>query len=790
VNSPSDQRLILGFRRLSLLSSIGTLSVGLLVLIGWNFDIETIKSVIPGLTPMNPTTALIFILAGGALWLSQMGRFAPQTLVIGRWLALVTASLGLIKLGGYLLGVDVGFDQILFRSKLGFHGDFPLIRIAPNTALNFFLIGTALFLLDRRSRGGGRPADYLTLPALIVAFLALTGYAYGVKPLYGVTSFTPMSLTTAIGFIVLCAGVYSARPDQGWMAVVTGDNLGGAAARRLLPLVIGIPMILGWIRLSGQRAGFYGTEFGVSILAVTNIVILAMLVWWSCAVLNRADAERKHSDHELFKQTRILKSILASIGEGVVVADLNGNFTVWNPAAERIINLGPMDGPADEWTKYYGVYLPDQVTPYPVEKLPLARAIGGESVDDDEQFLRHAKAPQGIWLSVTGRPLIDEQGALVGGVVIIHDITQRKAADEKFRRAEAFQNSIVENIPNMIFVKEADALRFVRFNKAGEDLLGYPREDLIGKNDHDFFPKEEADLFTAKDREVFLGEKVVDIPEEAIQTRHHGRRILHTKKMPLFDNSGKPLYLLGISEDITDRKTAEEETRKLNDQLAATNEELEAFSYSVSHDLRAPLRGIDGFSQALLEDYADKVDETGRDYLRRVRAAAQRMSQLIDAMLDLSRVTRSPMTRDSVNLSGLVKSIGSELMKSQPDRRVDFKVEPGLTVDGDTRLLRVMFENLLANAWKFTSKHPTATIEFGRTDRDGTPAYFVRDDGAGFDGAFGGKLFGAFQRLHSIDEFPGTGIGLATVQRIVHRHDGRVWAEGQTEKGATFYFTL
>ncbi|HEX9454824.1 MAG TPA: ATP-binding protein, partial [Candidatus Binatia bacterium] len=225
-------------------------------------------------------------------------------------------------------------------------------------------------------------------------------------------------------------------------------------------------------------------------------------------------------------------------------------------------------------------------------------------------------------------------------------------------------------------------------------------------------------------------------------------------------------------------------------QLESANKELEAFSYSVSHDLRAPLRSIDGFSQALLEDYQDKLDDEGQNHLQRVRAATQRMAQLIDDMLDLSRVTRAEINREPIDLSALARSLPAELQKADPGREVEFVIADGLVANGDARLLRIVLENLFRNAWKFTGKHPTAKIEFAVTQNNGKSAYYVRDDGAGFDMAYANKLFGAFQRLHAMSEFNGTGIGLATVQRIIRRHGGQVWAEGEVEKGATFYFTL
>jgi len=265
---------------------------------------------------------------------------------------------------------------------------------------------------------------------------------------------------------------------------------------------------------------------------------------------------------------------------------------------------------------------------------------------------------------------------------------------------------------------------------------------------------------------------------------------VHAQAELVRDADGNPESLLGTVVDITARKRAEETVKEHAAQLEAANQELEAFAYSVSHDLRAPLRGIDGFSQALLEDCADELDTQGRDYLQRVRANCQHMGQLIDDLLKLSRLTRREMRRETVDLSVLAERITTRLQQAQPERQAEFVMAQGLIAQGDRVLLMVALENLLDNAWKFTGKHPSARIEFGDTAVEGQPAYFVRDDGVGFDMAYVDKLFQPFQRLHAVEEFPGTGIGLATVQRVIHRHGGRVWAEGAVEQGATVYFIL
>jgi signal transduction histidine kinase len=249
--------------------------------------------------------------------------------------------------------------------------------------------------------------------------------------------------------------------------------------------------------------------------------------------------------------------------------------------------------------------------------------------------------------------------------------------------------------------------------------------------------------------------------------------------------------------EVAERKRAEDDIRNLNAQLVqrtaqleASNKELEAFSYSVSHDLRAPLRGIDGFSQAVLEDYDEKLDDSGRSYLKRVRAASQRMSQLIDAMLNLARLTRAEIHSQTFDISAIVKNIFEDLQKMEPEREVECVVDKNLLATADPQLIRAVLENLLGNAWKFTRQQPNPRIEFGHGQYKGQAAFFVKDNGAGFDMTYAHKLFGAFQRLHAYTEFPGVGVGLATVHRIIQRHGGQIWPEGVVNKGATFHFTL
>jgi light-regulated signal transduction histidine kinase (bacteriophytochrome) len=299
---------------------------------------------------------------------------------------------------------------------------------------------------------------------------------------------------------------------------------------------------------------------------------------------------------------------------------------------------------------------------------------------------------------------------------------------------------------------------------------------------------------------VAMGEGVFQV--EFRMRRHDGAYLwFDTRAVPVRDESGRLVKWFGSNTDISEQRKIQQQIQQLNAeleqrvrdrtvQLEVANRELESFSYSVSHDLRGPLRGIDGWSLALVEEYRDKLDEQARDYLDYIRSDAQRMGQLIDDMLRLSQVSRGHMERAFVDMGAVSQAVLARLQERQPDRRVEFAAQPGLAVWGDAGLLEIALTNLMDNALKFSSTRPVARIEFGRTEVDGHPVFFFRDNGVGFDMTYVHKLFGAFQRLHKASEFPGTGIGLAIVQRVVHRHGGRVWAKAEPGGGATFYFTL
>lgn len=410
----------------------------------------------------------------------------------------------------------------------------------------------------------------------------------------------------------------------------------------------------------------------------------------------------------------------------------------------------------------------------------------------------YRKAGSVAEVSINARAIKDDSGNLLYLEGMAEDITDKKRADEKLKALETRYRRLFELAKDGILIIDTKTGAIIDVNPYLTDLLGFTHEQLFGKKiwELGFF----KDIVANQNKFIELQQKQHVRYENLPLETADGRLINVEFVSNVYEVDCQTVFQCNIR-DITDRKRAEEEIKQLNVELEqrviertvqfeAANKELEAFSYSVSHDLRTPLRAIDGFSQALLEDYREKLDDTAKSYLDRVRKATQRMGHLIDDMLKLSRVTRSEFNLASVDVSTIIRAISEKMKQDKSNRPVDMIIRDGVFVNGDPSLLQVALENILDNAWKFSSRAAQPQVEFGTTVKDGAAACFIRDNGVGFDMAYVDKLFGAFQRLHTSVEFPGTGIGLATVKRIINRHGGRVWAEAEVGKGATFYFTI
>ena len=355
-------------------------------------------------------------------------------------------------------------------------------------------------------------------------------------------------------------------------------------------------------------------------------------------------------------------------------------------------------------------------------------------------------------------------------LVVATDITEKQRAEDALKQSEERLRMLIGNIKDYAAITLDRLGHVTNWNAAAEHINGYRAEEVIGRDVSLFYTS--GDVSIGKPTtELDSAMKSGGFEDDGWRVRKDGSQFwANVVVTPLLDQAGSVRGFVKITRDTTEKRIAEQQLLQRSAELEAANKELEAFSYSVSHDLRAPLRGIDGFSQALEEDYAVHLDANARKYLARIRAGTQRMGLLIDDLLDLARVTRAEMHRETIDVTRMVTDIAQDMQSAEPNRGIRLKIEDGLTANGDHRLVLVALQNLLGNAWKFTSKRADAYIEFSALGSNGNRAYFVRDNGAGFDQAYAARLFGPFPRLHSMEEFPGTGIGLATVQRIIQRH--------------------
>lgn len=412
--------------------------------------------------------------------------------------------------------------------------------------------------------------------------------------------------------------------------------------------------------------------------------------------------------------------------------------------------------------------------------------------DVSYQFLTKGGELIEVLLSATADR--NDAGEIVRSMAVMTDVTERKRAEEALRESEEKFAKAFRANPSPLAISTLTEGRFIEINEAFERVFGYKDEEAIGRSSRELnmwqYPQDRQRMISilqsegrVRNEEITFGDK-------------NGKTVIALYSAELIDLRGEPC-LLSIVDDITARKQLEEKIEILNTDLAcrafeleSANLELENFSHTVSHDLRSPLTSITGYCELLLDYQGDGIDEQSRSYLEQIYSASHRMAHLINALLDFSCLTRGEIQQETVNLSGLAREISVELRLEAPQRSVNFRIAEGITANGDGLLLRAVLQNLLGNSWKYTARKETAEIDFGMTENDGVKVYFVRDNGAGFDMAQADKLFTPFQRLHDKQEFAGSGIGLATVQRIIKRHGGRVWATGEIGKGATFFFTL
>ena len=790
--------------RVTLPAVCATLSgvIAVSVLAGWIFQISLLKSVVPGAVEMKANTALGVLLSSLALFLLNSARFSHAS-TLARTLAAIVLLLGLATLGEYVFDWNLGIDQLLFRDTANAY-NFVRGRMSPYSAVAFGCLGLALGCMPWQAL---RPFVWIGAGTVAcIGAVSLLGYAWQASELTTDQWLPPVALNAAICFILLgggalVSGVTRANPDSVRMPA-------SAIERRVLAGFVAALLLL---FIAGAFTYRAGAELVYSAEVVSRSLQLQLSVRYLYEAL--ANAESSQRGYLITAHPDLRADYLRHAGEVKTYEQKVDQFSGADPVQRG--NLAELKVLIDRRLSE----LARRVTLYEqagemAAKEAIVSAPGTDLMRSISDTTQRITATEDQWLGEREAELKRTRLLTIVSLVLTilvaiaillalfrsirREMQARTKADHALREANRFLDSVVENIPNMLFVKDAETLRFVRFNRAGEALLGHSRNDLLGKNDYDFFPREQADFFTSKDRDVLEKGTVADIPEEAIRAAQADERILHTKKVPILDEDGRARYLLGISEDITDRKRAEAEVLALNAALAhraaeveAVNRELESFSYSVSHDLRAPLRHIDGYVEMLTEATEGQLAQEPRRYLKIISQASRQMAQLIDDLLEFSRTTRADMHTSRVDLAATAREAISSLDIATWGRNIEWHLGDLPAVEGDPAMLRLVYVNLIGNAVKYTAPRNPARIEVGCAGEEESRAVlFVRDNGVGFDMKYAGKLFGVFQRLHRSDEFEGTGIGLATVQRIITRHGGRIWAESTPGHGATFFFTL
>ncbi len=499
--------------------------------------------------------------------------------------------------------------------------------------------------------------------------------------------------------------------------------------------------------------------------------------------------ERIEREQAVQKSEIKFSQIFHGSNDAIIIHDLQGNILEVNDKAGKCFNYSP-----DEMTLLTVSAL------YPPEALDASRQAFDTIQREGQVFFEtYFMTKTGVIFPAEVSSSIVEVNGEQFIQAVVRDISERKKAEALLRKSETLLRE-AQSIGKLGGWEWDVTNDIVSWSDEVHNIFGVPNGEL---NFEIFMQCVHPDDRAMVGEQLDAGMKEKGVFEYVFRIIHPDGEIkyLRSRAEVQLDENNEPVRLVGVTQDITEQKAAEDELGKyrlhLEELVAArtrdleiTNKELESFSYSVSHDLRAPLRAIDGFSRTLLEDYQSKLDKMGCDYLLRICAAAQRMDDLIDDMLSLSKVTRHDLQLKVTNMSDLAADIMAELQEAFPDRTVEKVIVPDVMARGDSKMLRIAMTNLLGNAWKYTARNADAKIEFGLELRDGRRVYYVKDNGVGFDMVHSGKLFGAFQRLHGRDEFEGTGVGLATVQRIIHRHGGRIWAEAEEGKGACFYFVL
>ena len=652
-----------------------SLFIGLIVAVGWIFDIALLTTLLPGLPEMKFNSALCFIFSGVCI-LSYSSKYNT----VFQSLAIATFLIGFITLFQYILSINLYIDELFItENKLDQFSSHPG-RMSPFTALSFSSIGFILLFYNSTQKFVIFLVESLKIIIFYIAFLAFIGYLFGIKTLFFLAEYTYISLPTSLGIILLITALYLLDKNNFYNKILWSKGSGGIMVRKIIPFSLFLPILAGLVIFNSS---IFAEEEQLAIVfyILLMIVLFTSIIWYNGYKLYVFDKQLIKLTEELFDKT------------------------------------------------------------YQLEE--------------------------------TNKSLLQE-------------INNSKIITQQLNASEAKYRTVTENVNDLISILDKEGNYLFASNSSG-DLLDFGPEELLGTNLFDLIHQDYKIVFEPLMQQILMGNEIGIITYKI--KRKDNNYIWFESTFKLSEIDGEAV-IISVSRDISQRVEAEETLKENTLQLEAANKELQAFSYSVSHDLRAPLRSITGFSRILVEEYESILDDEGKRLLQKVIKNSNKMGQLIDDLLAFSRLGRQEKIEDNIDIEALVKDAFNEIKHLYPDRKIRLNIKNPPLAFGDSSMLRQVIFNLVSNAIKYTGKKEEAIIEVGGSEKIGVVEYYFKDNGAGFDMAYVDKLFGVFQRLHTLEEFEGTGIGLALVQRIINRHGGRVWAEGVVEEGATFYFTL
>jgi len=808
-------------RWVSAFSVFLVLIISSLALAGWFSGNEYLKTFSPGSVSMKFNTAVSFLLIGLSMFSlinNQRKVFMDRILDFMIYTAL---AIGVVTVLQYILGVSLYIDELIIKDiPNAAHTSSPG-RMSIYTAGGFILCSTALILYKKGEEKFIIVAQVLSVFLFLLSLLPLLGYLYGSSELYSMSGITKMALNTSVSFFILSIGLIFMRPSRGILEITTYDTIGGHLARRLIPLSLLISVFPIWVSLIFNKNSHLSTITVIYIGTILLIVFLIVFIWRFLLSLNIMERNRAMAQKETKGWQELMQYIIKYDPNAIGVMDKELRYIF---VSERFLNDYGITEKNVIGKSHYEIFpeIPERW------KEIHKRVLKGETISaDEDSFVRESgKMEYNRWEC---RPWYSTDGSIGGMILYSEVITKRKEVESEKERLNEQLFKLIAVIKELstahtepeVYKIVASAARILAnangsaFVKKDGDFCSYVEEDSrepLWKGGR--FPLTNCitGWVMLNKEPAFIEDIYKDsrIPLELYKPTY----IRSLAAIPIFSDNPKAalcsywdknysptsneVQLLQTLADaaaislqnIDLMNDLEKRVKDRTSQLESANRELEAFSYSVSHDLRAPLRAIDGFTRILTEDHSDILGEDGLRVCNVIRENTHKMGQLIDDLLSFSRLSRAEIQKSEVDMGTMANSVFHELTTPDMRKRINLKIDNLYYAYGDATMLRQVWVNLISNAIKFSSKNKITQIEINCVLNEKNLIYCIKDNGVGFDMRYYGKMFGVFQRLHSILEFEGTGVGLAIVQRVIHRHGGKVWAEGEVGKGASFSFSL